>query len=273
MRWLREDVELLVGQPGAGRGASAAAAAGSRRRRRRGGRRSRRPCRAPASAARHPGSTPGRVRCPDREPAPRAVGAPDRALQPRAEVEVGLRDPQVAQDRVVDGDDCGDPCGVERLGDHVLILAFGSAAVVNRVARWCLVVYGVGWLVVPGFFAVVIRLQVPNPGELLRDVADHRALWIGANVLLIVLQVPLIVAGPALARSVRRRGGRRRASGSRGRRGGRPDRQRRVPRRARRPPRRRGHDRPAGPRPRPRARPSCTRSATPPGSSASARWR
>jgi hypothetical protein len=77
---------------------------------------------------------------------------------------------------------------------------------VNRVARWCLVVYGVGWLVVPGFFAVVIRLQVPNPGELLRDVADHRAMWIGANVLLIVLQVPLIVAGPSLARSVEHAG-------------------------------------------------------------------
>ena len=38
----------------------------------------------------------------------------------------------------------------------------------------------------PGFIAVVIRLQVPNPAELLADVAERPATWIGANVVLIV---------------------------------------------------------------------------------------
>jgi hypothetical protein len=70
----------------------------------------------------------------------------------------------------------------------------------TRIERAALVAYGVIWLLVPGFIAVVIRLQVPNPGELLRDVAEHRALWIGANALLIAQQALLTVAGPAIAR-------------------------------------------------------------------------
>ena len=51
--------------------------------------------------------------------------------------------------------------------------------------------------------AIVIQFRVPNPEELLRDVADRRPMWIAANALLIVQQVLLVVAAPALARLVR----------------------------------------------------------------------
>ena len=72
----------------------------------------------------------------------------------------------------------------------------------NRPARMAFIAYGACWLVVPGFIAVVIRLQVPNPPELLRDVAANRALWIGANALLIAQQALLAVAVPGLGRLV-----------------------------------------------------------------------
>ncbi len=75
-------------------------------------------------------------------------------------------------------------------------------APLTGVPRWALAVYGVGTLVVWGLVAIVIRFRVPNPEELLRDVADRRGLWIVANALLIVLQVALTVAVPALARVV-----------------------------------------------------------------------
>lgn len=65
-----------------------------------------------------------------------------------------------------------------------------------------LVGYGVLWLVVAGLIAVVIRLQVPTPEELLRDVAARPAIWIGANVVLICQQVLLVVVIPALSRLV-----------------------------------------------------------------------
>ena len=142
---------------------------------------------------------PGRVGRPHREPAPGAVGAADGALEAVAEVEVGLGDPQVAEDRVVDGDDGPDPGSVERLADHVRILAEGARAAVNRIPARALVAYGVCWLAVAGLIAVVIRLQVPDAAELLRDVAGRRAVWIGANALLIAMQVLLTVAG-AVAR-------------------------------------------------------------------------
>ena len=70
----------------------------------------------------------------------------------------------------------------------------------TRTERAALVAYGVIWLVVPGFIGIVIRLQVPNPTELLRDVAAHRGLWIGANALLIAQQALLTVAAPAIGR-------------------------------------------------------------------------
>jgi hypothetical protein len=51
----------------------------------------------------------------------------------------------------------------------------------HRIPRAALVAYGGCWLAVAGLVAVVIRLQVPDPSELLGDVADRRAVWIGAN--------------------------------------------------------------------------------------------
>ena len=60
----------------------------------------------------------------------------------------------------------------------------------TRTQRAALVAYGVVWLVVPGFIAVVIRLQVPNPPSCCATSPD-RALWIGANALLIAQQVLL----------------------------------------------------------------------------------
>lgn len=61
-------------------------------------------------------------------------------------------------------------------------------------------VVGVLWLVVAGMIAVVIRLQVPSPAELLRDVHGQRALWIAANAVLIAQQAALVTAAGALAR-------------------------------------------------------------------------
>ena len=61
-----------------------------------------------------------------------------------------------------------------------------------------LVAVAVGWLTVAGMIAIVIRMQVPTPVELLRDVAGQRALWISANVVLIVQQAVLIVGVPLL---------------------------------------------------------------------------
>jgi hypothetical protein len=69
----------------------------------------------------------------------------------------------------------------------------------NRIARWALVGYAGCWLAVAGLIAIVIRLQVPDPQELLRDVAANRVTWIGANALLIAMQVLLTVAAPWLA--------------------------------------------------------------------------
>jgi hypothetical protein len=73
---------------------------------------------------------------------------------------------------------------------------------VSRAERAALVAYGCVWLVVPGLIAIVIRLRVPDPAELLRDVAGMRALWIGANALLIAQQVLLTVVAPAVGRLV-----------------------------------------------------------------------
>ncbi len=61
-----------------------------------------------------------------------------------------------------------------------------------------LICVGFAWLAVAGMVAVVIRMQVPTPAELLRDVAGQRALWIAASVVLIVQQVALIAGAPVL---------------------------------------------------------------------------
>jgi hypothetical protein len=53
-----------------------------------------------------------------------------------------------------------------------------------------------------GLIAIVIRLQVSTPAELLRDVATRPVIWIGASVVLSVQQVLLVVVVPALGRVV-----------------------------------------------------------------------
>jgi hypothetical protein len=60
----------------------------------------------------------GGRRGPHGEAAPCLVGGRDRRPQPRAEVRVRLRDPEVAQDRIGDRDDSGDV----RLADRLLDL-------------------------------------------------------------------------------------------------------------------------------------------------------
>lgn len=67
-----------------------------------------------------------------------------------------------------------------------------------RVRSIALIGVGILWLAVAGLIAVAIRLGVPTPAELLRDVADRRAIWIAANVVLIVQQAALALAAPAL---------------------------------------------------------------------------
>lgn len=64
-----------------------------------------------------------------------------------------------------------------------------------------LVVVGVLWLVVAGMIAIVIRMQVPSPAELLRDVDGQRALWIASNVVLITQQAALATGASRVARS------------------------------------------------------------------------
>ena len=59
-------------------------------------------------------------------------------------------------------------------------------------------VFGAAWLAIAGLIAVVVRLQVPTPAELLDDVADAPVVWIVANVLLIVAPLTFAVIGPAL---------------------------------------------------------------------------
>lgn len=73
----------------------------------------------------------------------------------------------------------------------------------DRIGGSALIAYGIVWLAVAGSIAVVVRLQTPTPAELLRDVADRPALWIGANAALIAQQALLTVATPALVSLLR----------------------------------------------------------------------
>ena len=58
------------------------------------------------------------------------------------------------------------------------------------------IVLGVAWLAIAMFVGVTIRYQVPNPAELLADVADRPVPWMASNVLLILLPLPFALAGP-----------------------------------------------------------------------------
>ena len=71
----------------------------------------------------------------------------------------------------------------------------------SRIEGTALVLVGILWVVVAGLIAIVIRMQVPNPAELLQDVADQRAVWIASNVVLIVLAAALATGSTLLARS------------------------------------------------------------------------
>lgn len=66
-------------------------------------------------------------------------------------------------------------------------------------SRVAAVVVGVAWLAIAMFVGVTIRYQVPNPAELLAEVADRPVPWMVSNVLLIVLPLPLALACPLLA--------------------------------------------------------------------------
>jgi hypothetical protein len=69
----------------------------------------------------------------------------------------------------------------------------------SRIEGVALVAVGVLWLVVAGLIAVVIRMQVPTPAELLRDVADRQAVWIASNAVLIVQAATLATGSTRLA--------------------------------------------------------------------------
>lgn len=59
-------------------------------------------------------------------------------------------------------------------------------------------VVGGAWLAIALFVGVTIRYQVPNPAELLADVADRPVPWMASNVALILLSLALAMAGPLL---------------------------------------------------------------------------
>jgi hypothetical protein len=67
-----------------------------------------------------------------------------------------------------------------------------------RVRAAAFVLFGVAWLAIAGLIAIVLRLQVPTPAELLVDVADRPATWIAANVVLIVAPLTFAAIAPAL---------------------------------------------------------------------------
>lgn len=64
--------------------------------------------------------------------------------------------------------------------------------------RVAAVVVGVAWLAIALFVGVTIRYRVPNPAELLADVAARPVPWMASNVLLILLPLALAVACPLL---------------------------------------------------------------------------
>jgi hypothetical protein len=75
-----------------------------------------------------------------------------------------------------------------------------EAAGTARVRAVAFTLFGVAWLAIAGLIAIVLRLQVPNPEELLADVSDRPATWIAANVVLIVTPLTFAVIVPELSR-------------------------------------------------------------------------
>ncbi|MET0908550.1 MAG: hypothetical protein ABWZ99_03700 [Ilumatobacteraceae bacterium] len=69
-----------------------------------------------------------------------------------------------------------------------------------RVRAVAFTLFGVAWLAIAGLIAIVLRLQVPNPEELLADVSERPATWIAANVVLIVTPLTFAVIVPELSR-------------------------------------------------------------------------
>jgi hypothetical protein len=68
----------------------------------------------------------------------------------------------------------------------------------DRTAGWALLAAGAMWVAVVGCVAVVVELGVPNPAELLADVAARPVVWQVSNVLLIVLPLVLALTGQRL---------------------------------------------------------------------------
>ena len=75
-----------------------------------------------------------------------------------------------------------------------------EAASTARARVVAFTLFGVAWLVIAGLIAIVLRLQVPNPAELLADVSERPATWIAANVVLIVTPLTFAVIVPELSR-------------------------------------------------------------------------
>jgi hypothetical protein len=69
-----------------------------------------------------------------------------------------------------------------------------------RVRAVAFAAFGVAWLAIAGLIAIVLRLQVPTPAELLADVSERPATWIAANVVLIVTPLTFAVIVPELSR-------------------------------------------------------------------------
>lgn len=65
-------------------------------------------------------------------------------------------------------------------------------------ARVAALLVGVAWLAIAMFVGVTIRYQVPNPAELLANVADRPVPWMASNVLLILLPLALALSCPLL---------------------------------------------------------------------------
>jgi hypothetical protein len=70
--------------------------------------------------------------------------------------------------------------------------------VTPRTAGVAAKVVGVTWLVVAMFVGITLRYQVPNPVELLEDVAARPVPWMIANVALIALPLAVALAAPLL---------------------------------------------------------------------------
>jgi hypothetical protein len=71
-----------------------------------------------------------------------------------------------------------------------------------RTSVVALALFAAAWLMIAGLIAIVVRLQVPTPAELLDDVAEQPVPWLVANVLLIVAPLTFAVIGPVLTQRI-----------------------------------------------------------------------